>query len=379
MKLNKIMSVFMSAVFTVMMVGSAFAQGEKDDFLDLYYTSPIVPLETAVKGRQAVVDYVHNVVDHVEMHFSGNSIVSTGWQNNRYFDSGQLKSLGYINRGVFSELSSALANIGFSAQVIKTPDGQYDIRVEVVYYAKDNRVLMQGNGWLYVTENPDGTLSTGSFWPSMYLKGSILVDVANTVTAAKWIGKNGQSKELAIFFYDDVRRVSLPARYLDSGYLLFSDYNGNVSGWDLDSKGKLSGKQIAALIGTSYSSEIRILDNPSVIDAGYSQFYKDWSGIYGRFQLIELLTGDDGFKDVVSIQVPIWGTTAKVSPSKMFFKPLVLRNGDRPGFEVGKEVEVLRGNGDYFFISLPAGKYHLRTEFDGIIDPEANPYGYGKG
>lgn len=330
------------------------------------FITPTVPIGVAIKGRQAVTSHLVGQVDHVEVSYTGNSVVGPEWRNNRYLGRDQLRQLGYLHDGSFAELRDSIAGVAYEGDVVQTPDGYYDVRALLVFYNNGNKVVMDGNGYLDIYRDNAGNLQVGEFQPYVSIPVVVYVSIPGQVSAAKWVGKNGRSQDLSVSWDGQSTTVALPTEKLENGFLLFADGNGSVTGYDLASADTLAGDRIYAVLGTTRSGDIEVLCNPQVIDAGWNQFNSYGNRIVGRFPLRELVF-DNATTQAIQFAVPVWGGPAKgLSPSRMFLTPLFI-NGPSP-MSVGKEEELTK-NGDMFFLVIPAGGgYHLRTVFEGLTD-----------
>ncbi|MBU6426829.1 hypothetical protein KGQ27_01145 [Patescibacteria group bacterium] len=333
-------------------------------------TVPVVPASVAVSGRQAIANYLTFQIDHVLVQYTGASVVTPG---SVYLDANALKSFGYGHRGSFAELSASTASQVFSAQVVPTPDGFYSVQVNVTYYTADNRQVFLGNGWLNIQTNPDGTLTAGQFQPWVNLNSQIAIQYTNYIGAAKWIGHYGSSQDLQVSYDGQNSTVIVPEKVLGDGYFVVSDLNGNVSGWDLSNGTALNGKTVVALLGQTSSSDIRVLQDPISFDAGGSQFYKSGEKFFGRFPLLDV-TLHQPLKTGIYFLVPVWGMSQGIAPTRMFVTPVYFEDNSVPNPAVGQEYE-LPWNADAggFIMNLPIGGYHIRCEFQGVLDWESDP------
>lgn len=334
------------------------------------YDAPTVPIEVALKGREAVTGYLLRQVDRVTINYTGRSIVQPGMQDH-YLDSSMLKQLGYVHEGQFTELADAISSQLFLAKVIKTPDGFYDVGVQVNCYTAEGKRALSGNGQLGISENKDGTLSAQPFQPWIMINETITVPVTNII-AAKWLGVNGGEQDLSLQSGPALPTgINLPVGLLGRGYLVFADYNGDVEGWDMKTGNAIAGKQIIALLGKTQSQDVVSLRNPQTIDSGNVSFYSSNGQIYGRFPLIDLVTEGD-------LNLPVWFTVkvwpnATVAPARVFVTPIYTSSPTQ--MVIGQEYEVPFSDGaGAFLLRLQAGGYHVRFSFDGVQDWNADPF-----
>lgn len=351
---------FVVACLLSLGVGITVAQ-EKTDIL----SAPIVPIETIVRGRQAIADFLTIKTDHATLGLSGSSVVAP---DNRYYDMQALSNLGYIHRGSFREFSDALANVPFNPDVIATPEGRYDVRVEVTSYTSDGRTALHGWGYLNINTLPDGNLVAGTFEPYVSINDVIAVRFPKCINRALWIPKDGfQPEELPIFGDSEGCLTIVQDRMLENGVLAVADYNGEVSGWELNGGKKVEGKHVFALLGQTRSGSILPLKSPAknIIDVGDQvSFYKYNGLVYGQMPLIEQAF-DAAVKDYFTLEVSVWNSTEKARPTQVFVTPIIIY-GPANGLELYKEYEVGITDQGQIGLGLPAGTYHIRTVFKGL-------------
>lgn len=334
-------------------------------------TIPLVPVEVMIKGRQAIANYLGFRIDHVYLKFSGRSIASTGWYD-RYFDRNQLRDMGYVHDGSFGELSDALASVPMSLEVVPTPEGYYEVMVNVTYYTDDNRESFIGVGWLDIYRDKDGNLTAGQIQPWVSVNGTVGIEFTNDISTAKWVGYYGNEKDLSVWWsYDGTKIVAVPLNLLEEGNLLVANWDGKISGWNLSTGNVLESNQVFALLGQTRSSDIETLRNPSTIDAGGRSFYRSGDKVFGRFPLRNV-TFDNGFKGVLDFIVPVWGSRSGISPAKIFITPVRLDNVPTE-WVIGREYSLQSLSSGIFILAVPAGEYNIRTEFDGVLDWESDP------
>jgi hypothetical protein len=369
-----------TATLTLITIATAFTlpayAEEKRD------TAPAVPITVFVKGRQAIVNYLLTQVNAVSVEYDGRSVVAP---ENRYLFVDQLEALGYKHRGSFTELSEALAGMEFKQKVVPTPQGSYEVQVRLSLWAPpandrgSSSKAFEGSGFLNISR-VDGKLTAGEFQPWVTLNGTLAVKFPARLRAAKWLNKNdvGSAEDLETMWDSVGSTVFMPTRLIKSGYLAFADENGNAAALNIeDGAAKLiEGEQVVALLGGLRSSDIRSLRNPTVFDAGGTQFYRSGSKIYGRFPLLDVAL-DQGFKSAFYFQVPVWGNNVNIPPTDVFVTPIFLneKGGGQPsGWKVGVEQQLqFQQNAGGWLLNVPPGLYHIRTEFYGVSDPEADP------
>ncbi len=336
----------------------------------VYSDAPVVPIEVAMRGRQAVTSFLTKEVYRVHVTYSGRSVVGQH-HNDRYLELPSLEAMGYTHRGQFTELSDALSNIEFNGQVMQMPDGQYEVYVNILAYTSENRLALSGAGYLDIRRNSNGTLTGGVFEPWLGINYQIQIQ-ADNIQEAKWLGPNWEEQYLEIVYNQDGTRGFLfPIRLLERGSVMVADTQGEVTGWDLANGGVfLRGKEIRARLGQVRSSDMKIVRDDQAVDAVTQQFYKSEGKIYGRFPLLDVVT--DGRKELVNPQVPVWGSTNRLSPSRMFVTPIYV-NDPRSPLVIGTEYELQRWeDGQGFILILPVGGYHIRSEFDEVLDWDAD-------
>jgi len=338
--------------------------------------APYVPIEIAAKGRSAVVDYLLGKLDHVNIQYTGASVVGNV---SYYYDTNSLASMGYTHAGSFTELSDALSSVQFSQEVIPTPQGWYDVQVNLTYQGADGRTTMQGNGWLDIWANPDGSLSAGEFQPYVALNPTLLVVQSGFITAAQLVGSQYATvSQLPISYnYDNSGGIvnsiiQVPSGSLDGGYLAMAASDGTVTVWDLQHDTNFTGKHAIAIMGPTSSPDVYSLKNPSTFTLSPSPtFYADNGQVFGRFPLLDMTTSQP-IKQWVQFPVKVWGTTIVMNPKSVIIKPLYLNDGGKSGLNVGQEYPLqpmtFPDGSINWPISVPAGGYHIEVKFDGVLD-----------
>ena len=331
---------------------------------------PNIPIDISDKGRRAITEYLLPQVNYVTVNFSGMSVVN-GTTPSWYLSRDDMRQRGYIHDGMFSELTNSLANIAFSGQVIPTPGGWYDVECQVYCWSADNKLLLSGGGSLSLRQNPDGTLSAGTFDPWLQINNNI-VATTPSITTAKWLGPNYQDQPVTVVMdYTGVGYgVLLSMNMIDQGgSLIVAGPNGNLFGWSIGLGTPIVGKAVHnALLGNVRSSDVLPLVNATSIGASGQQFYTDNGQIYGRFPLLDVTTQGMNVGD--NFTVPVWGSKTGVQPSRVYVTPMFYSGPVSAGSTaIGQEFQVPSG----YTVSLPAGGYHIRVEFDQVLDWDANP------
>ena len=346
--------------------------------------NPIVPVLEAIKGRKSVTENLLGQIDHVVIHYAGGSIIGNGW-NDQWLDSFTLQQLGYVHKGSFTELSSAIYSRAFSGDVVKTPDGYYDVRAELTFYTSDNRVALRGNGYLPIYEQPDGNLIAGNFEPYVDINNLIDMLFPGYISGAKWTGTSGRYLDLATAWDGKNTYVTIPVGNLEVGFLLIADGSGSMNGWDLSSGSQITGKRIYALIGMMRSSAIKTLNTPGTIDSFGNQFYFWGNRVIGRYPLLDVVTFMPMNTKAIWFTVPVWGMDGGMTPSHIFVKPLYF-SGASNGREIGKEYELPYSEKAGGFVpDIPANcGFQMRIEFNDVSDWDeqdqgSGPIGLGKG
>lgn len=338
-------------------------------------STPVVPLDVLVKGRQAIVAELVKQVETVHVSYSGQSVVSrfgTEW----YLDTFALQQRGYVHRGMFTELSQALSSVYFSGQVIQTPQGNYDVSVQISYMTGDNKLALSGWGWLNIQRQSDGTLRADPVKPSVYMN-EVAAKVPGQVSAARAVGAIwGQGQDLDFDFDGVDTIIRIPQNVLENGFLALADQNGNVSAWDLKTGGHLQGKQLFVMLGQTVSGDIRSLVNPASLDWSDLQFFLENGYVFGRAPLTDLVTTIP-MKEAIFFGVPVWGTKYTIAPSNIFITPIYVDQKGGSGTEGIETPLPWSDAAGAWILNIPAGGYHIRVEFDSVLDWNSDPWGKG--
>jgi len=338
-------------------------------------TVPIVPINIVCKGRQAVVDYLVPQVNHVQIDYSGGSMIPG---QSRYFGPDELSQLGYTNKGSFSQLSESIGSAPLSLSIIPRPEGYYDVRASLSFDTIDGRQALQGNGYLNVqTDWKTGTLTGGEFQPWVWVNPNLMIRMPSDLYySASWVGKNyANPVQLQVYIDNDGTGIILPEQAIGDGYLLAWD-GYNLKGYDLSNGNVLQGQQIRAVLGKIGSSDIQVIKNSSTVSLTNSTFYSSEGKIYGRVPLTELVL-DQSTSESLSPSVTVWGTTIVLQPDSVYVKPIGYKSGAQTeaGMSVGVEYSVPQptsGSTGWKYV-LPAGIYHIRVVFDSVYDWDQDP------
>ena len=346
-------------------------------------SNPIVPIVTTIKGRAAVTEDLLGQIDHAVLHYSGRSIIGNGW-NDQYLDSYALQAMGYTHKGSFTELSAAIYSRAYNGDVIRTPDGNYEVTVEITFYTSDGRVALHGNGYLQIYEQPDGNLIAGEFNPYVDINYIIETVFPGYISGAKWTGKNGRSLDLAVLWDGKNSFIQIPVGNLENGFLVLADSSGGMSGWDLTNGDLLSGERIYALIGIMRSSAVRVVGSQETIDAFGNQFYLWNDQIVGRYPVLDIKTSQAINRVIPMFKVPVWNMNDGIEPSRIFVKPVYF-DGATGGHTKGEEFELqyYPAAGGFILTMLANCGFHIRVEFPGVSDwdeqSQGGAVGVGKG
>ena len=358
-------------ITSIIVIASAFTAMAQEPAV------PHVPIEVAAKGRSAVVDYLQSKLDHVTLQYTGASVVGNV---SYYYDTNALAGMGYTHTGSFTELSDALSSVQFSQEVIPTPQGWYDVRVLLAYQEVDGCTTMQGNGWLNINVNSDGSLSAGQFQPNVSLNQNLLIDQSGFIIAAQLVGSQYAAvSQLPIYYSYDQNGgivnsiIQIPSGSLESGYLAMAAGDGTVTVWDLQHGTTFTGKRAIAILGPTSSSDVYSMKNPGTITVSpYTQFYADNGEVFGRFPLLDMVTTQP-IKQWAQFPVKVWGTATVMNPTSVIIKPLYLNDGGKSGLKVGVEYSLqnsinVNDGSINWPINIPAGGYHIEVKFNGVLD-----------
>ncbi len=347
---------------------------------ETYTAGPIVPVEVAIKGREAITAYLKGTIDHINVQFTGNSVVAPSWRNNPVMDRVNLRVRGYIHDGSFSELVDVLSGVGFAGEVVPTPNGYYDVRASIQMFDTNNAIALLGNGYLELYRDSSGALNVGNFEPQVSINSSIVIQEEGQVDAAKWVGQNGNSEELNTSYNGRSTFITVSSGKLENGFLIFSDGSGHIKGWDLKAGSRLSGRSIFAILGTTRSGDVEILNlTHDTIGASYQNFNLYGDQIVGRFPLRDVVVPQTKANQNIwiSFSVPVWGSRllGSIKPSRILVSPINM-NGPS-AMQIGEWYELPKLD-DAFRFNVPFGEYNLRTEFEGLMDYEETygKYGY---
>ena len=350
------------AILCATMALSISTVNAQKEVQDVSAMAPVVPISVLTKGNQAVGHYLMVGVDHVDTVVSGPSVVE---KISRYFGLAELSNLGYIHRGSFTELSDAMAGAPYSMSVIPTPQGYYDVRMDLTYYTADNREALKGSGWLNIWRQ-GGKLVVGSFQPYVWINQSVAVRFTNCINYAKWISKNGGSQDLVVRWEGPgTALVIVPGQAFQDGFLAVADCLGDVTAWNLETGETILGERIVALLGQTQSGDFHPVFN--TIDTSGVNAYRYQGVIYGHVPLTEAVL-DTSVKDTFDLGVMPWNSTDKIYPTEVYVTPVALDDGGKSGYKIDQEYPVPFAGGGKWFFNLPKGKYHIRMMFPQITD-----------
>ncbi len=326
---------------------------------------PTVPFEVITSGgMQAVGMHLLAQADHVIMSLKGRSVAGNLQQ--RYYNLEDLRSLGYVHEGSFTELTEAITRSPFQGVAVKTPGGWYDIQVEITCFNRANRVCILGNSWVNAGDGPEDTLRTWETQPNIWIPHYVGVIFNEYITAAKWLGSQGEDVNLNTWQSDDGRtKVTLEDKMFDDGIVVIATRSlitgdENVKAYTMSNGSVVSGKQFTAWLGKSFSSNFLPVRN--LADIGKERqimFYRNNNQTFGRFPVIEL-KNDTTFAGYVSFTVSIWGSERKYTPAKVVVKAL----STSAPYVNGKEYPIDQSK----ITTLPAGLYQFRARFEGVKD-----------
>ena len=366
-------SLFGALVAIIIVIGSMFNMNIRADYL----TDPIVPINVAQKGQQAVASYLSKYVHHAMIKFDGRSLAAP---ETHYVSLEELREYGYIHDGSFTELFEATAHVQFNGQILLTLQGYYDLRVEIEYQSKDNRVLFVGNGYAYVRdagEKGDGLIAT--FDPWVWIPDNILVE-STWSNGAKWVsgGWNREPQELPVYFLNNNEAlIQVSTSFLEDGMILISnlDENGQkLTGYRLDNGLVLRGKQLIAELGKIHSSAVQLVKDSVDFSKNLPQAYETEGQVYGRVPLTELVLTNPN-KEAFFVSIGVWNSNKVLHPSRIVVE-VISQDTNVPGGGLLQEFDLtpIPGEQDgWWGLNLPAGIYHLRMYFPEVKDYLLNP------
>lgn len=370
----------MKATINVLIIGilllvttSVFAQKDvQQGFQDEFQTAPIVPEDVVIKGRDAVTSYLLKQIDYVVLSYTGRSVVGAP---HRYIGREELKERGYIHAGSFTEFADVISKIEFSHEIVRTPQGYFDVSVEITARGSDGRSVLHGRGYLDDNE----------FHPYVWIPQMVVLKADGDITGASWISPEWRNEDLSYQYIHDNTEdkwtpyIMIPVKILGAGYLVVAGQGGNVEGVDLSTGKEVVGVRLIAVLGQVRSSDVLALKDPGTLSLNWEKqdirFYKSNGKIYGRFPLLDVATSQP-LKEVFFPTVRVWGTDQLVSPSRIVQKVLWVNDParfDQPA-EYNLPFAVHAGG---WGINAPPGGYHIEVKFDQVSDPDddQNPRG----
>lgn len=366
-------SLFGAFMAILIIIGSMFNMNIRADYL----TDPIVPIDVVQNGRQAVASYLGKYVHHAQVKFVGRSLARSEFH---YVSLEELRQHGYIHDGSFTELFEATAHVQFNGRILPTPQGYYDLRVEIEYQSKDNRVLFTGNGYAYVRDGGEkGDGLTATFDPWVWIPDNILVESTWT-TGAKWVsgGWNREPQELPVYYLNNTDiLIQVSTSFLEDGMILISnlDENGQkLTGYRLDNGLILTGKRLIAELGKSNSSAVQLVKDSVDFSKNLLQAYETEGQVYGRVPLTELVLTNPN-KEAFYVSIGVWNSNKTLHPSRIVVE-VISQDTNVPGGGLPQEFDLtpIPGEQDgWWGLNLPAGIYHLRMYFPEIKDYLLNP------
>lgn len=285
--------------------------------------------------------------------------------------------MGYKNHGSFVELINVIGDMGFGADIIKTPEGYYDVRIQLEFKTADGRLAFEGWGYLDIRELPDGSLQQDrTFNPYFWMNSQLAVQFNGCVNSVMWVPNDGGMSEYVplMGMYDGSLLAVIQSRMFQRGILAVADCMGQTYGWNLKSGEYIEGKRLVAYIGDTRSGEFIPVyvhggtDDMTINVDNYVQFQRYNGDLIGRMPVVELVvSGSLPFKGFADLSVSVWPTRERIRPMQVFVTPVALVNGETPNHHIGVEVEVPMSDGQPG-LSLPPGKFQLRTVFKGLRD-----------
>ncbi len=354
---------------------TSFAQKDYTFAPDDFATAPIVPVEVMIGGRQEVTEYLLKQVSYVTATYTGDSVI--GDSNNRFISKQELASNGYLHTGSFTEMSDAIAQTRFTAQIMRTPRGNYDVRAEIKLHSFDDRIVMIGWGNLQIIEGKGGLLNAEDFQPWISIPENVLVKNDKYINGAKYLSKDGSSQEIeyqnryVVGGTTASSYIKVPTGILGEGFLMVADDSGRAKGWDLKFQTLLFGEAVIAKLGKIMSSDVISLTNPQSIFTSQMvmniNFSKDGDLIYGRFPIIDIIV-PGGIKEYFLSGVHVWGSDEIVYPTAVYVNAIFGDTNKAGSLPLGKDVELVRAPNGGYTLDLPPGGYHIKVRFSRVLD-----------
>lgn len=351
--------------------------------------APEVKIDIAVKGRAYVISHLLERINYVTLYYRGRSLVT---ESKVELDRESLRLLGYANDGSATELFNALSKVEFNASLANTPDGRYDVNVDVIFWTEENTVAFKGSGNPIFSRGKGDILIADTFnvWAVVNEKIAIPIEKNNTgIIAAKWLNEVGRDTQLNINYrFDQLRRyigqsIIIEDGMLGSGYLLTS--NGSaINGVDLRTGSSIESERVFAYLGKISMPSVHVADltekgtNLNLNWKDLTSFYYSNGELFGRPPVIDFKT-DEGIHSFINPEFNTWGLNdnVKITPKRIYIKPIFI-SFPTPSkrFTVGKYTELERDERGWS-VDLPPGGYQIIMEFEGLHDwaLDENPIG----
>ena len=330
---------------------------------------PTVSLDVLIKGKQAVMSDLLKRVNYAVITATGDSVAGPDYQRTKYLWPEMLKNLGYVNAGSFSQLEKAISQVDFQVAIIPVPQGEYrgyDVRIEILLYDGDNKVLIKGKGYPNIARQSDGSLTSEETPLYVWMHDFINIPVSKSANSVRWVSARNGSQELSITYSNNENFVTLPSYMIQAGMLLVSEDKGfgpEITGYDLVNGYAQVGQRLWLAVGQLQSGDVSVIKDQAVYQHTAGYFYLSNREVHGSFPLIELVA-TKAFVQVDTFDAKVWGTKELLAPVEVTIEVIKDDTGKLP-----REFSVPRSRAGYV-IALPAGTIiHLRikyqTESDG--------------
>ena len=336
-----------------------------------YQTDPIVPMDVAQRGRQAIVSYLATQVDHVLITFKGMSIAQ---EQSIYVSNEQLKKFGYVHDGSFSELFNVTSEVMFHGEILKTPQGYYDLQVETSYFTADGRIALTGSGNADIPnigELPEEI----TFNPYVWVGSYILAKPSQLINGAQWVSSSWSRspQQLGLIYLDDNSPyIRVPISVIDDGMIIVSSHDGEsqkLHGYDLKNGNVLRGKSVVAWLGRSQSGDVNIVVDSKVSLSKDLTAYLSDGVYYTRIPLTELKLSKSR-NEMILPSIKAWPSGDLIYPKAIRVK-VISQATEVKGGMLDDEFNLPYDGA--FKLNLPAGTYHLEIDFPNILDWDADP------
>ncbi len=340
-----------------------------------------VPIEVAVKGRHEVTKYLGRQIDHVLVQVKGRSVATTSRENTYIISRGYLALNGFAS-GSFSSLEDAVSQIQFETTLFfssQTPG--IDVYLEMSVRDVDNNEVLWGFGNLTSTNQDGKGNMEGDFILYYGIPDEIEVEVGELIAGVKWVGGVYETRELSQVMDTSnwtAHSFLMSSSLLDNGFLCITTAVSKGDGpeafvIDLSSGEKLSVRDMLTFFSTFSSGDVRVLRAVGSKDTDWTlgvRFEQIYGYTFGRYPLIELVTGPDGFADIFKVEIPVWGSTATVRPES-----ITINRVDRPDESIPVS---RREDGTWGMKLAPNTKYHMKVDFGNrVLDYNLNPWARG--